>query len=118
LNTPLVDRLKVSIGIWMMEATMRLFTRALLVAPLLAAGLVATQPAHAYWRGGGYHGGYHGGYGGYHHGYGGGAFLGGLAAGALVGGVVAGALAPPVYYAPPPPVYYAPPPVYYAPPPY
>jgi hypothetical protein len=117
LNTPPVDRLKVSIGIWMMEATMRLFTRALLVAPLLAAGLVATQPAHAYWRGGGYHGGYHGGY-GYHHGYGGGAFLGGLAAGALVGGVVAGALAPPVYYAPPPPVYYAPPPVYYAPPPY
>jgi len=117
LNTASVDRLKVSIGFWMMEATMRLFTRALLVAPLLAAGLVATQPAHAYWRGGGFHGGWHGGYHGYH-GYGPGAVLGGLAAGALVGGVVAGALAPPVYYAPPPPVYYAPPPVYYAPPPY
>ncbi len=79
---------------------MRFRSRALLAVPLLAAGLLAAQPAGAWWRGPG-HWGWHGGHWGWW-------------PGAVVGAIVGGAIAS-TYYAPR--AYYAPPPAYYAPPP-
>ncbi len=73
----------------------------------LAAGMLAPQPAFAYWHGGGWGGGWRGG-----PGYWGGGYWG--PRGYYYGPPVV-VVPPPVYY-PPPPVYYAPPPVYYAPP--
>jgi len=65
---------------------------------LSASVLAATEPASAWWRGGGYRGGwggYRGGWGGGGYGYGG--FSTGVLTGLAVGGLAGAALAAPAY---------------------
>src|SRR5271165_7620266 len=98
---------------------MRLRGKLLLAIPLLAVGLLAAQPADAWWRGGwgggwgGWHGGWggwHGGWGGWHGGWGGWGWRGGW--GYRPWGW--GYWYRPIVYAVPRPVYLVPAPVTYA----